>query len=101
MAGVEVSMSYEHMEAAAADFTNAAQQYREMLALIRQQGELLQTKGFLGGTGNRALNFANQLAQRLQAHAAQSDEMAKDIRYNVAMFRGDVDPGIAQSFTQG
>lgn len=101
MSNAEISMSYEHMEAAAAKFTEAAGQYREMLNLLRQVGESLQTKGFLGGTGNNALNYANQLVQRLNEQANRSDEMAKDIRYNVAMFRGDVDPGIAQSFSQG
>jgi uncharacterized protein YukE len=99
MSNAEVSMEYEAMEAAAQEYMNASQIFSEMIQKLQRAGETLNNRAFHGGTGIAAQAVAQGLINRLNVMKQRAEEMAKDITYNVESFRGDVDPGIAQSFT--
>lgn len=98
MATPEISMEYASMENAAKVFQAAGETYTKMSQQLGLVADQLLKTGFLGGTGKAAETYIQNLQSRLQDLARRAAEMQSDINKNVASFRNDVDPGIAQRF---
>ncbi|MBX3062931.1 MAG: WXG100 family type VII secretion target [Anaerolineae bacterium] len=98
MATPEISMEYASMENAAKVFLAASESYTKMAQTLGNVAEQLVKTGFLGGTGKAAESYIQNLQARLNDLSRRAVEMQSDINKNVASFRNDVDPGIAQRF---